>query len=131
MSTLVLVLATAMAVPGSGPEMVSDEVEQGLDLSGEWEGRWQISEGGGKHIDLSNGMLSFWDFSLPSRFQIQNQTGNRLCIQWSGRPYLGIYKRCDDRILICLRVAEDGPPTSFGFGEDRVILTLRRVKPQK
>ena len=36
-SALAMVLMAAM-VPGNGPEMVSGEVEQGLDLSGEWEG---------------------------------------------------------------------------------------------
>jgi hypothetical protein len=38
MSTLAIVLTAAMVVPGNGPEMVSWEMEQGLDLSGEWEG---------------------------------------------------------------------------------------------
>jgi hypothetical protein len=38
MSTLVLMMA--MVVPGNGPEMVSGEVEQRLDLHGKWKGAW-------------------------------------------------------------------------------------------
>ena len=37
-SALAMILTAAMAVPASGPEKVSGEVEQGLDLRGEWEG---------------------------------------------------------------------------------------------
>jgi hypothetical protein len=38
MSALAMILTAAMAVPRNGPENVSGEVEQGLDLREEWEG---------------------------------------------------------------------------------------------
>jgi hypothetical protein len=131
MSTFVMILTAAMAIPGNGPEKVLAEMEQGLDLSGEWEGTWQIAGGGFKRFSLSNGELAFWGFSLPCRFYIEKQQRNRLRIQWAGRPYPGIYERDDKRIRICLNVAEDGQPTTFELGDNRVILTLHRVKPRK
>jgi hypothetical protein len=92
MTALAMVLAAGMVL-GDGPEKVSAEMERGLDLSGEWEGTWQISGGAFKHFSLSDGELGFWDFSLPSRFHIEDQKGRHLRIRWSGRRYLGIYEQ--------------------------------------
>ena len=131
MSALAMILTAVMAIPSDGPEKGSAEMVQELDLSGEWEGTWQIAGGGFKHLSLSNGELAFWGFALPSRFHIEDQKGNRLRIQWSGHPYLGIYEQKKGRVRICLGVAEDGPPTAFELGEHRVILTLHRVKSRK
>jgi hypothetical protein len=126
-SALAMILAAAMAVPGNGPEAVSGEMEQGLDLRGEWEGEWRIAAGGVRQFELSNGRMSIPDIL----FQIRCQDGNRLRIQWDEDFYLGIYQRCDDRVLICLRDANYGLPTSFGLDERQIILILRRVKPRE
>ena len=46
MSALAMILMTAMVVPGKGPEKVSMEMEQGLDLSEEWEGTIEARDQG-------------------------------------------------------------------------------------
>jgi hypothetical protein len=53
MSTLVLILAAGTTVPGSGPEKVSAEMVQGLDLRGEWEGAFDVPTGLAKNARLN------------------------------------------------------------------------------
>jgi len=43
-SAFAMILMATMAVPGNGPEKVSEEVEQRLDVSGEWEGVWWLDQ---------------------------------------------------------------------------------------
>ena len=136
MSTLVLTLA-AMAVPGSGPESISAEMVQGLDLRGEWEGLWWKEQGdfiwvgyrdlvGVKGLSYREGELVY-----RRRFNVVDE-GNGMLRATLGRvERLGIYQRQSDRLIICLRDAENGRPTSFKGGDGQSLLILHRVKPRK
>lgn len=44
MSALAMLLTVVLVVPEKGPEKVSDEVQQGLALSGEWEGTFELAQ---------------------------------------------------------------------------------------
>jgi hypothetical protein len=44
---------------------------------------------------------------------------------------LGIYQRHGSRLMICLRDAKVGRPTSFKGGDGQSLLILHRVKPRK
>lgn len=46
MSALAMILTAAIVVPGDVPEKVLGEIEQRLDLSGEWEGTWESHQRG-------------------------------------------------------------------------------------
>jgi hypothetical protein len=137
MSTLVLVLATAMVVPGSGPEKVSGEMEQGLDLRGEWEGVWksdtdeyEVHQIGGK------GAWSYRRLPRGKRGPIYltpdvaDEGKGRLRLMW-GVPCLGIYEQDGDCVTICFRDARKGRPTSFRAGDGQHLLIIHRVKPHK
>ncbi|HEY7312363.1 MAG TPA: hypothetical protein VH643_23570 [Gemmataceae bacterium] len=136
MSTLVLVLTAAMAVPGNGPEMVSVEIEPpGLDLSGEWEG---TLEGGSS--DLS-GELQLTDGLFQMRgkkgvwhgFAIVHESEGYLTVSVRGSlPLLGIYKWKNDELLICYSTIPNGQrPKTFRASDDQEFLILHRVKPRK
>ncbi|HEY7310848.1 MAG TPA: hypothetical protein VH643_15900 [Gemmataceae bacterium] len=137
MSTLVLVLAAAMAVPGNGPEMLSGETERGLDLSGEWEGRWKTDKaeyevellgekGGCSYRRLPRGKC--WGYLTPD---ITDQGEGRLRLTWEDDPCLGIYEQDGDCLTICFRDAREGRPLSFRVGDGQHLLILHRVKPRK
>lgn len=140
MSTYAIILTGLMI--GSGPERVSDEIEQGLNLSGEWEGVWQTQRSS-REVTLRDGKLH-WAGCLvgepPDRYEyslhvVEEGRGN-LRIRLSNR-HLGVY-RClaiyhqkGDRLLICFRAVAKGRPVGFSVNEGQRLLILHRVKPGK
>jgi hypothetical protein len=135
MSAFVLVLAAG--VVSSGPEVVSGEVEQRLDLRGKWEGTWVTPSDVAPYKVIieknqfrwfypdGDGGCVYWDAS--------DEGTGRLRITWHHASGLGgIYRQDGDRLLICFRIGE-GRPTDFRFGRnpDQCVLTLRRIKPGK
>jgi hypothetical protein len=139
MSALAMILTAAMVVPGDGPKMESGEIEQGLDLSGEWEGLWIDDEGIRRKAKLSLSECRLEGERLPGQplgdiertlvfLGITDEGAGRICLRDS---YLGIYCRdgCDH--LICFRDNRKGRPTSFRGGDDQNLLILHRVKPRK
>jgi len=132
MSTLVLTLA-AMVVPGNGPETVSGEMEQALDLRGEWVGYewdewrtiWAMEVRRG---ELSGRSLLDNALFFPVLFQMVDEGGGKL--RFLDR--LGIYQQDGERLIICLgRFAIHEHPKFFRGGEGQELLILRRVKPRK
>jgi hypothetical protein len=146
MSTLVLMLAAAMAVPVNGPEIVSGEMEQGLDLSGEWKAILYHPECGGAVFRGEASIVSIRDPRGP-------RTLTWFCVRWGspasdgsfswrGIPIdegngrfrigdsLGIYQYDGDRLRICFGDAKRRP-TSFCAGDGKALLILHRVKPRK
>ena len=114
----------------------SGEVEQGLDLRGEWEGLLWKEQGdfiwvgyrdlvGVKGLSYREGELDY-----RRRFNVVDE-GNGMLRATLGRvERLGIYQRQSDRVIICLRDAENGRPTSFKGGDGQSLLILHRVKPR-
>lgn len=134
MSTLVLMLTAAMAVPGNGPEMESGEVEQGLDLRGEWEGIIPSRIPARiKRIELIGDQFRQYiaDKYVPSHIVFTDEGTGRLRVRRKNDDYLGIYRWEGDHIFICVRHAPRGRPTEFKQGEDRFLFILHRVKPRK
>lgn len=133
MSTLVLVLATAIAVPGNGPEKGSAEMEQGLDLRSEWEGRWQHSDGKFYQVEGNHGLLEGCTdnegLAIPTNCLVDEGEG-RLRITCL-RPRFGIYEVNGDRLTICWDETGRRRPTSFRAGDGQHLLILHRVKLRK
>ena len=126
MATLVLVLAAAMAVPGNGPEMVSAEMEQGLDLRGKWDVSYFYSDGTSEVWHDTDGLF------LMEAYGIQDEGKGRLqMMPLVSLAYPGIYRQEHDHIAMCFRVPGEGQPTDFSVDEGQIVLILRRVKPRK
>jgi hypothetical protein len=133
MSALVVVLAAGMAV-GNGPQQASSEVEQRLDLSGQWQGTWQTENGVCLAVLVAGGTLRATcspgiRVDLPVA-DFVDKGGGRCGIVLNG-PCCGIYAQSGNRLLICIRAARLGYPTAFQAGSGHDLITLRRIKPRK
>ena len=128
MSTLVLTLAAAMTVPGNGPEAVSAEMEQGLDLSGNWQMTIEVEH------DLGNVALVAAGSKLIKKFDIRDEGEGKVRLRFANGPaneLLGIYRQEGDHILINCARAPNGRPTSFENRKSYIQITIHRVKPRK
>jgi hypothetical protein len=138
MSTLVLMLTAAMAVPGNGPESISAEMEQGLDLRGEWEGTWRLADGPLYYATIDRkllfgypdpdeaGIILYVDSFIDEgngRFQIRPKDDDSC--------WLGIYEQSNDRVRMCFVEEGKQRPTAFSGGNGQHLLILHRVKPGK
>jgi hypothetical protein len=132
MPTLVLALAAGMAF-GDGPEAVSEEMEQRLDLSGEWEGSWMAFNGRLFEAKVGDGLVESNAEPDLLSFRVADVTdegGGRLRIaRANGLDDLGVYRNDGNRLIICYGWAKKGYPTSFRAGGSQSLLVLRRVKP--
>jgi hypothetical protein len=135
-STLVMVLAAAMGVAGNGPENVSTEMEQTLDMRGEWRGTWHGSHGGFVNVRFCEGTIELTEDNgegLGARVAFTDEgKGNfRLRIDDDDdRVYLGIYRQEGDRVIACL--GGNRRPRDFKPSERHDILFIvHRVKPRK
>ena len=128
MSTLVLILTAAMAVPGNGPEKVSGEMEQGLDLRGEGEGTWRWPCGMKDQMKLCQGTMISEDIGPVETSWIIDE-GRGLC-RFSANKWvmLGIYEQHQDRVMICFREGNKERPRSFKRTDEQHLLPLHRVK---
>jgi hypothetical protein len=136
MSTLVLVLVTTMAVPGSGPEMVSGEMEQGLDLRGKWKGTLHLEPHRVKSVEVwpDGDWSEIHTKDEPGFYRVKtrNEGGGRVSLNFSDEVvFLGIYRQDGDHTIICFRVEGEGRPISFQAGDSQHLLILHRVKPRK
>jgi hypothetical protein len=133
-SALAMVLTAAMAVPGNGPETVSAEMEQGLDLSGRWEGVYINADEGMMEARLRDGGIGLATGEggsfIKSIFTDEGGGSVRFILN-DAAPYLGIYEQQEDDIVICFRFTDDGRPTSIRVADGPYLLILHRVKPRK
>jgi hypothetical protein len=134
-SALAMILTTAMTVPGNGPEMVSGEMEQRLDLRGEWEGSL---DSGAALIYKANlrenrlvGRRGIGSIQFPRFLVEEDGKGTIRATLGSGRVVKGIYRWEGDRVLICFRWSDSLRPTSFRADNLQWLLILHRVKPRK
>jgi hypothetical protein len=138
MSTLVLVLAAGMTVPSIGPEKVSGEIEERLELSGKWEGNVSHHEGISISALLEGGRLVEWEWlgngpriAANHQSSVWDEGSGRFRLNLDGERYIGIYKWSSDGVMLCFRLAERGRPTSFRAGNGQHRLILRRVPSGK
>ena len=134
-SAFAMVLMAAMVIPGNGPEKVSGEVKQGLDLSGEWEGSWDRGTGLIYKANLrenrlvgkrGNGSIHF------PRFIVEEDGEGAIRVTVGGGGVCkGIFRCEGDHVLICFRNSHTLRPTSFQAGHGQELLILHRVKPRK
>jgi hypothetical protein len=132
-SALAMVLMAAMAVPGNGPEKVSVEIEQGLDLTGEWEGVWLDSKGGTK-VRLQDGELFLRPMPctiLLIPFSVKSAGKRQLQLKINGSSHRARYRCEDDRVVICYSEVGEKCPDSMRLDKGREFLILHRVKPGK
>ena len=133
MSSLVVMLTAAMAVPGSGPEKVSGEMTDGLDLHGEWEGTLQGDNIFCRAV-IREGKLITHDGTGKTgsnRLQVVNEGDGKIRISLDWTVCLGIYEQRGDDLLIAYRWHELGRPSFLGKDKKQGFLILRRVKPRK
>ena len=136
-SALAMILAAGMTVPSIGPEKVSGEIEERLELSGKWEGNVSHHEGISISALLEGGRLVEWEWlgngpRIAVSYQVSiSGVPGRFRLILNGERYVGIYKRSSDTVILCYRLAGRGYPTSFRAGDGQHLLTLRRVKPRK
>jgi hypothetical protein len=135
MSAFVLILAAGMVL-GDGPERVSGEVEQGLDLSGRWAGILRTDYGVTREVEIRDEdqeVLIRRDGSLEHYgwFGAWDEGAGRLSMVWRGEFWLGIYKQEDDQLTICIRLGSEVRPTEFTPGDWQNVFILRRVKARK
>jgi hypothetical protein len=126
-SALAMVLMTAMTVPGNGPEKVSGEVEQRLDLSGEWEGTWRLGKGKLLDARLSGGNLTVQDNAILVMRTIRfldegNGKGRLSCGGGSFIPATYEYKQSEDHVIISY---------SIGTGMDQHVTLLLRANAHR
>jgi hypothetical protein len=129
-SALAMVLMAAMAVPGNGPENVSREVEQRLDLSGEWEGIYTTDKEQTLRVHLNRYRVRLENDDCDFAFDNSMVDEGRGRLRFQG--LLGIYQQDEERLIICLgRIGTHERPTSFRIGNGQSLLILHRVKPRK
>jgi hypothetical protein len=137
MSRLAIALA-AVLMMGNAPEEIcteTEEVEQPLDLSGEWEGQWwkpgHKVMPAGTDPDWGGGICIWGESSKRNYFDIHlreiTETGGGRFRLPDGS--LGLYRQELDRVRICIRRAGKGYPESVDSGKGEDLIVLRRVKP--
>ena len=136
-----MILMAAMTVPWNGPEKVSGEVEQGLDLSGKWQGlRWR-GNGEVRRFFIDKGEAWCEPLVIGSRkiriilndFNVVDEGAGAFRWYWETEGFcqFGIYKWDYDSLVLCLRETGKGRPTSFRVDENQSLFILHRVKPGK
>jgi hypothetical protein len=131
MSTLVIVLAAAMAAPGNGPKMEPGEIveRQRLDLSGEWEGTWDDHSGKTKRVKLTQDMIHMdtGNAILSVKNSMRDEGNGKLSYQ----GVLGLYRQDGDRLICFGFPGTNQRPKPFQKDEWKNLFILHRVKAHK
>jgi hypothetical protein len=134
MSTLAMILTAAMVVPASGPEKESGEVQQGLDMSGEWKGSLRGSDGGFAWVRLTEGIMEITEDSGegfgPSVSFTDEGEGN-FSVRIGDHVHLGVYHQEGDRFVACYGEGSHRPASFQPTHKTELLLILHRVKPRK
>jgi hypothetical protein len=123
-----MVLAAAMTVPGSGPEKVSWEMEQGLDLRGRWEGTWETREWQRKVVFSGGKLKMYSNVETESDCVFTDAGSAAVVMELDGLTYRGTYRIEGDKIVFRVRFT---PRRTVLAKSRRIILTLHRVKSGK
>jgi hypothetical protein len=138
-SALAMILAAGMTVPGIGPERVSGEIEQGLDLPGDWEGLWWLDGRveivravsdrevlGGVRMKLGADPGIFFFI-----YDLTDEGNGRLRGKWNLSGIHGIYQQDGEELVLCLGEITRSRPKSFRADDGQHLLILRRIKPSE
>jgi hypothetical protein len=129
-STLGMVLMAGMVVPGNGPEKVSEGMEQGLDMRGEWEGTWDNHVGKMMRVKLTQDTIHMDTGAVI--ISVKNSIIDEGNGKLSYEGVLGLYQQDGERLLICIGFPETNQrPNSFRKDEWKNLFILHRVKPGK
>ena len=139
-SALAMVLMAGMAVPGNGPDKVSAEVEERLDLSGEWEGTLRsdkrqvcpviIDDGTSKRCGFPALTTIHRSHAVNARFEVIEARDGKIRAKYCCDLCLGIYRWEANQLVICIRDVEEEPLESLA-ADGQIVITLHRVKPGK
>ncbi|HEY7428473.1 MAG TPA: hypothetical protein VH682_29845 [Gemmataceae bacterium] len=139
-SALAMFLMAGMVIPGNGPEKVSGEVEQRLDLSGAWEGTIQ---GYFEHHDKSavrcvDGQVYVMHptrNTVLDKYLALDEGRGRVRMKWDSNEWLGdwlgIYRQGSDHVAICIGGDPGNRPTELKPEDGQCLIILHRVKPRK
>lgn len=131
MSALAMILAAGMVL-SDGPERVSGEMEQGLDLRGEWEGALSDNTGITKTTVRRTSLVLHLDRGLTSlSWEVEDEGQGKLRMRFNGARYLGIYHQEGDRLIICFGCPNGPRATSLRTEHYQHLFTLHRVRPSK
>jgi hypothetical protein len=133
-SALAMILAAGIAIPGDGPGKVSGEVEQELDLRGEWEGTLRNYHGVRSRFRFGNGEVVVINDQMQevmgARLSFTDEGKGKVRLRLNGdQVYLGIYRQEGDRFFSCF--SSDQRPTDFRLTKERCLIDMHRVKPRK
>jgi hypothetical protein len=133
MPALAMILTAVLVVPGDVPERESCEVEQGLDLRGDWEGTIIYKDNRTDCVTLAHCRLIVWSWSSVDlrSWKMREEGRGKFRVVFDLRDYLGIYEWRGDTVVLCIRPMSKGRPMSFQAGDGRTLLILHRVKPRK
>lgn len=143
MTAMAMILTAAMTVPGDGPEKVSGEIVQGLDLGGDFEGTWRHAGGWlmtatSTHqpvLDETPGGIIIGEMPGGVLFirhaSITDEGKGRFRVTDNGVSFLGIYKQSEEQIILCFRPEKERYPTAFQGGKGQHLLILHRVKSRE
>lgn len=102
-----------------GPESSSNEIVQGLDLSGKWEGCWWFDNGKPLRTELKDDMIVAFDgreIRILDISWITDEGGGKMRVEWlcseDGWTY-GIYRQDGDWLEMCFYNRHGPRPTSF------------------
>jgi hypothetical protein len=112
--------------------------EAALDLSGEWKGRWEASDGNKyevlrmlKKTVAYRKIPKIWKGPAYLLYHVADEGNGGVQVDWEEAGCLGIYVQQGDSLTICFCDPKKGRPTSFRAGNGQHLLILHRVKPQK
>jgi hypothetical protein len=133
MSALAMILAAGMAV-GNGPEKVSGEMEERLNLSGEWEGELYHACGTSFTVSYQGGTLIATNGEQVETMHVQfiDEGNGKLRGTEKGKgDALGIYKWERQSLILCIGLSGRPRPSSFQQDDEHSLLILRRVKARQ
>jgi hypothetical protein len=132
MNSVLVLMAAVTVVPASGPEIVSGETEQGLDLRGEWEGVLCDKWGGFCPVRMTTEVLvGQYSSNSGAYIRILTDVRDEGGGKFSMKGWRGIYRQDGPHLSFCFRGDSLGHPTDFRGGNGQTLAILHRVKPRK